>query len=362
MNTTNNKTSLYDLVTKNDKINAKGEDVKNKLNTIPRGEILTAYNQFGEVVNIFIYNSKAIGSDYFNTLLTCYPYAGQITKDSTLNLNDIDRLDFATSKQKVVLFEQMKKEGYIWDGQNVLKELKNKEDSTKEEEMNSDNVKKTDKIEDDNKINLSKLKTLMRGEILTAYNELGQIVDILVYDRMLTEDGLINTVVSYSPMNGELRDSPVLDFDNLAKLTFSTPEEKDTLRKIMKKEGYQNDWWGWEDEEETEEEESVDDEIIDESPTEENPSTNGDKNIIDKAIENKIAHNIKVAKDILDNTLPYYAINDNIERVERIPDIFLERDLNNFNYFTNKEDVDEAIRRVKETLMNFQEEIQNRNK
>ena len=81
-----------------------------------------------------------------------------------------------------------------------------------------------------------------------------------------------------------------------------------------------------------------------------------------KAIENKIEHNIKVAKDILDNTLPYYVINDNIEPLVRTTDKSLKRDLNNFNYFTNKEDVDEAIRRVKETLMNFQEEIQNRDK
>ena len=117
-----------------------------------------------------------------------------------------------------------------------------------------------------------------------------------------------------------------------------------------------------EDDDETEEE-LDDDETIDESPTEEKPSTNGDKKcIIDKAIENKIAHNIKVAKDILDNTLPYYVINDNIEPLAIKTDKSLKRDLNNFNYFTNKEDVDEAIRRVKETLMNFQEEIQNRNK
>jgi len=106
----------------------------------------------------------------------------------------------------------------------------------------------------------------------------------------------------------------------------------------------------------------LDDETIDESPTEVKYSTNVDKNILDKAIENKIEHNIKVAKDILDNTLPYYVINDNIEQLVRTTDKSLKRDLNNFNYFTNKEDVDEAIRRVKETLMNFQEEIQNRDK
>lgn len=78
---------------------------------------------------------------------------------------------------------------------------------------------------------------------------------------------------------------------------------------------------------------------------------NKKKCIIDKAIENKIAHNIKVAKDILDNTLQYYVINENIEGFVRTTDKSLKRDLNNFNYFTNKEDVDEAIRRVKETLL-----------
>lgn len=101
---------------------------------------------------------------------------------------------------------------------------------------------------------------------------------------------------------------------------------------------------------------------VDKSPAEEETIVPSDKKkcIIDKAIENKISHNIKVAKDILDNTLPYYVINDKIEHLVRTTDKTLKRDINNFNYFTNKEDVDEAIRRVKETLMNFQEEIQNR--
>lgn len=221
-----------------------------------------------------------------------------------------------------------------------------------------DSVTKSDKIEDYNKINLKTLKMLSKGEILTVYNKIGQIEDILIYDGMLNEYGLFNAVLAYSPISGILRVCPVLDFDNLPILAFSTPEEKANLRKIMKEKGYQNYWWGWEDEEE----ESVDDETIDESPTEVKSSTNVDKNILDKAIENKIEHNIKVAKDILDNTLPYYVINDNIEQLVRTTDKLLKRDLNNFNYFTNKEDVDEAIRRVKETLMNFQEEIQNRDK
>ena len=225
----------------------------------------------------------------------------------------------------------------------------------------SDKMNIVGKINNDNKINLKTLKMLSKGEILTVYNTLGQIEDILIYDCMMDEYGLFNTVLAYSPINGILRDSPVLDFDKLPILAFATPEEKTNLLKIMREKGYKYNWWGCE--EESEEEELDDDETIDISPTEEKPSTNSDKKcIIDKAIENKIAHNIKVAKDILDNTLPYYVINDNIEPLVIKTDKSLKRDLNNFNYFTNKEDVDEAIRRVKETLMNFQEEIQNRDK
>jgi len=100
MNTTDNKTSLYDSVTKPDKIKVNGEkeDIKDKLDTLPRGEFLTAYNELGEVVNIFIYNGKAVGSDYFNVLVTCYPYSGQLTKNSTFFLNNIYNLSFATPR------------------------------------------------------------------------------------------------------------------------------------------------------------------------------------------------------------------------------------------------------------------------
>lgn len=221
-----------------------------------------------------------------------------------------------------------------------------------------DSVTKNDKIENDNKINLSKLKTLSCGEILTAYNKIGQIEDILIYDCMLNEYGLFNTVLVYSPMSGELRHSPVLDFDKLDVLAFATPEEKANLLKIMREKGYQYNWCGWDSDDESPDEEKV----FDGFPAEEEPIVPSDKKkcIIDKAIENKIAHNITVAKDIIGNTLPYYAIDESIEPWARTTDRFLKRDLNNFNYFTNKEDVDEAIRRVKETLMNFQEEIQNR--
>lgn len=231
MNTTDKKTSLYDSVTKSDNMNVKGEDVRDRLDSIPRGEILTAYKYLSGVYIIFIYNGKTEDSNSITALLTCYPYSGKLTLCSSFKLNEMDRLSFATQGEKEILLKKMKLEGYIWSGWDVKKVESDKEEDVKTKE----------------------------------------------------------------------------------------------------------------------------------NPTEEQPSTNGDKNILDKAIENKIAHNIKVAKDILDNTLPYYVINDNIEQLVRTTDKSLKRDLNNFNYFTNKEDVDEAIRRVKETLMNFQEEIQNRN-
>jgi len=224
MNTTNNKTSLYDSVKKNGKINMERNNVKDRLDTIPRGEILTRLDKFGEIVAIFIHGGILEGSGFFNPIIAYFPFVGWLKRCPSFKLEEISTICFATQTEKEVLFEQMKKEGYIWDGWNVI------------------------------------------------------------------------------------RDEPAED-------------KEDEVADVDKK-----------------------------------------KCIIDKAIENKIAHNIKVAKDILDNTLPYYIINENIEGFIKTTDKYLKRDLNNFNYFTNKEDVDEAIRRVKETLMNFQEEIQNRNK
>ena len=101
-------------------------------------------------------------------------------------------------------------------------------------------------------------------------------------------------------------------------------------------------------------------EVVNESPTEEKPSTNDENIILGREKKLSVKNNMKIARDILDNVLPYYVINDKMERLVRTTDESLNRDFNNFNYFTNKEDVDEAIRRVKETLINFQEEIQNR--
>lgn len=236
MNTTNNKTSLYDSVTKNDKMNVIGEINKGRLDTVSRGIYLTILDKFGEVVATFIHDGRVNESGFLNPIIAYYPGIECLKRCPSLR--------FANQMEITILLKRMRKEGYIWDGWNAIRDE-----------------------------------------------------------------------------SGE-------------------DKEDDVKYELINKEG----------------------EVVNESPTEEEPTTNGTKNILYKVIENKISHNIKVAKDILDNTLPYYVINDNIEQLVRTTDKSLKRDLNNFNYFTNKEDVDEAIRRVKETLMNFQEEIQNRNK
>ena len=161
-------------------------------------------------------------------------------------------------------------------------------------------------------------------------------------------------------------DNPTIELnsieENIEHFIKATPREEIETLNFLYKEGYI--WDGWQVIKDDSAEVKKD-ETIDESPAEEEiilSRHNKKKCIIDEAIENKIAHNINVSKDILDNTLPYYVINDKMEYLVRTTAKSLKRDLNNFNYFTNKEDINEAIRRVKETLMNFQEEIQNRNK
>lgn len=342
MNTTNNKTSLYDSVKKNDKKNIVGEINKRRLDSVPRGNYITILDKFGEVVAIFIHAGRVNGSGFLNPLIAYYDGIGGVKECPSFKLDEIDTIRFATQTEIEILLKNMAKEGYIWDGWQVIKD-------------NSAEEKKVE-IENDNKINLKTLKMLSKGEILTVYNTLGQIEDILIYDCMMDEYGLFNTVLAYSPINGILRDSPVLDFDKLPILAFATPEEKTNLLKIMREKGYKYNWCGWDSDDE--------EKVFDGFPTEEETIVPSDKKkcIIDKAIEEKIVHNIKIANDIIGNTLPYYAISEDIDRIIRTPKNRLHEDLNNFNYFTNKEDVDEAIRRVKETLMNFQEEIQNRNK
>lgn len=236
MNTTNNKTSLYDSVKKNGKTNIVGEINKGRLDSVPRGSYITILDKFGEVVAIFIHAGIVNGSGFLNPIIAYYDGIGWVKECPSFKLDEIDTMRFASQTEIEILLKNMAKEGYIWDGWQVIKD-------------DSAEVKK--------------------------------------------------------------------------------------------------------------------DETIDESPAEEEiilSRPNKKKCIIDEAIENKIAHNINVSKDILDNTLPYYVINDKMEYLVRPTDKSLKRDLNNFNYFTNKEDIKEAIRRVKETLMNFQEEIQNRNK
>lgn len=246
MNTTNNKTSLYDSVKKSDGMNMVSEINKGRLDSVPRGSYITILDKFGEVVATFIHAGIVNGSGFLNPIIAYYDGIGWVKECPSFKLDEIDTMRFASQTEIEILLKNMTKEGYLWDGWNVIKD-----DSAEE---------KKDEIVDE-----------------------------------------------------------------------SPDEEK----------------------------------VFDESPAEEEiilSRPNKKKCIIDEAIENKIAHNINVSKDILDNTLPYYVINDKMEYLVRTTDKSLKRDLNNFNYFTNKEDIKEAIRRVKETLMNFQEEIQNRNK
>ena len=236
MNTTNNKTSLYDSVKKNGKTNIVGEINKGRLDSVPRGSYITILDKFGEVVAIFIHAGIVNGSGFLNPIIAYYDGIGWVKECPSFKLDEIDTMRFASQTEIEILLKNMAKEGYIWDGWQVIKD-------------DSAEVKKDETIDE-------------------------------------------------------------------------SPDEEEIILSIPNKK----------------------------------------KCIIDEAIENKIAHNINVSKDILDNTLPYYVINDKMEYLVRTTDKSLKRDLNNFNYFTNKEDINEAIRRVKETLMNFQEEIQNRNK
>lgn len=242
MNTTNNKTSLYYSVKKNGKMNVIGEINKGRLDTVSRGIFLTILDKFGEVVATFIHDGRVNESGFLNPIIAYYPGIECLKRCPSLNLDDIVTLHFASQMEITILLKRMRKEGYIWDGWNVIKD-----DSAEEKE---DEVK---------------------------------------YE-------------------------------------------------LINKEG----------------------EVVNESPTEEEPSTNDENIILGREKKLSVKNNMKIARDILDNVLPYYVINDKMERLVRTTDESLNRDFNNFNYFTNKEDVDEAIRRVKETLMNFQEEIQNR--
>lgn len=242
MNTTNNKTSLYDSVKKNGKTNIVGEINKGRLDTVSRGIFLTILDKFGEVVATFIHDGRVNESGFLNPIIAYYPGIECLKRCPSLNLDDIVTLRFASQMEIIILLKRMKKEGYIWDGWNAIRDEsgEDKEDEVKYE--------------------------------------------------------------------------------------------------LINKEG----------------------EVVNESPTEEKPSTNDENIILGREKKLSVKNNMKIARDILDNVLPYYVINDKMERIVRTTDESLNRDFNNFNYFTNKEDVDEAIRRVKETLINFQEEIQNR--
>lgn len=226
-----------------------------------------------------------------------------------------------------------------------------------------DSVTKNGKTNIVGEINKGRLDSVKRGSFVTILDKFGEIVATFIHAGRVNGSGFLNPIIAYYYGIGWVKECPSFKLDEINTIRFATQTEIEILLKNIVKEGYI--WDGWcVYKDDSNEAEVKKDEIVDETPTEEEPIVPADekKCIIDKAIENKIAHNIKVAKDIIGNTLPYYAIDESIEPWARTTDRFLKRDLNNFNYFTSKEDVDEAIRRVKETLMNFQEEIQNRDK
>lgn len=121
MNTTNNKTSLYDSVKKNGRINMERNNVKDRLDTIPRGEILE-------------------GSGFFYPIIAYFPFVGWLKRCPSFELEGISTICFATQTEKEILFEQMKKEGYIWDGWNVIRgeSAEEKEDEVKYELINKE--------------------------------------------------------------------------------------------------------------------------------------------------------------------------------------------------------------------------------
>lgn len=217
-------------------------------------------------------------------------------------------------------------------------------------------------------INKGRLDTVSRGIFLTILDKFGEVVATFIHDGRVNESGFLNPIIAYYPGIECLKRCPSLNLDDIVTLRFANQMEIIILLKRMRKEGYI--WDGWnvirgESAEEKEDEVKYElinkeGEVVNESPTEEEPSTNDENIILGREKKLSVKNNMKIARDILDNVLPYYVINDKMERLVRTTDESLNRDFNNFNYFTNKEDVDEAIRRVKETLMNFQEEIQNR--
>lgn len=267
-----------------------------------------------------------------------------------------------TTNNKTSLYDSVTKS----DGMNMVSESNKKTLYTtyREEESNSNSTypEKRNRMNIIGKINKERLDDIPRGSFLTILDKFGEVVATFIHAGRVNGSGFLNPIIVYYHGIGWLKECPSFKLDEIDMIRFATQTEIDILIQNMSKEGYLWDGWNVIRNESTEEN---DEETIDESPAEEEiilSRPNKKKCIIDKAIENKIAHNINVSKDILDNTLPYYVINDKMEYLVRTTDKSLKRDLNNFNYFTNKEDINEAIRRVKETLMNFQEEIQNRNK
>lgn len=182
-----------------------------------------------------------------------------------------------------------------------------------------------------------RLDTIPRGEILTRLDKFGEIVAIFIHGGIVEGSGFFNPIIAYFPFVGWLKRCPSFELEGISTICFATQTEKEILFEQMKKEGYIWDGWNVIRGESAEEKK---DEIVDESPDEEKvfdgfpaeeeiilSRPNKKKCIIDEAIENKIAHNINVSKDILDNTLPYYVINDKMEYLVRTTDKSLKRDL-----------------------------------
>lgn len=140
MNTTNNKTSLYDSVKKNGKTNIVGEINKGRLDSVPRGSYITILDKFGEVVAIFIHAGIVNGSGFLNPIIAYYDGIGWVKECPSFKLDEIDTMRFASQTEIEILLKNMAKEGYIWDGWQVIKDdsAEEKEDEVKYELINKE--------------------------------------------------------------------------------------------------------------------------------------------------------------------------------------------------------------------------------
>lgn len=243
-----------------------------------------------------------------------------------------------TTNNKTSLYDSVTKS----DGINMVSESNKKTLYTtyREEESNSNSTyaEKRNRMNIIGKINKERLDDIPRGSFLTILDKFGEVVATFIHAGRVNGSGFLNPIIVYYHGIGWLKECPSFKLDEIDMIRFATQTEIELILKNMMQKGYA--WDGWdvirgESAEEKEDEVKYElinkeGEVVNESPTEEEAilsMPNKKKCIIDKAIENKIAHNIKVAKDILDNTLPYYVINDKIEHLVRTTDKSLKRDL-----------------------------------